>query len=172
MKRFLLLTCIFSLIGCTGIPDGIQPVKNFNITKYEGKWYEIARLDHSFERGLQNITAEYKIKANGDVEVVNKGLSTEGGEWQEAIGVASFVEANDLGYLKVSFFRPFYGSYIVFYLDESYQHAFVSGPDKSYLWFLSRTPTPSKEIIEKFKKKSEELGFEVNNLIFPTHDSI
>jgi apolipoprotein D and lipocalin family protein len=147
MKNFTLLFFIFSLLGCTGIPEGIKPVNNFDITKYQGKWYEIARLDHSFERGLENITAQYNIKENGDVEVVNTGFSTEDNKWQDAKGIASFVENSDLGYLKVSFFRPFYGSYIVFNLDTNYQHAFVSGPNKSYLWLLSRTPTPSKEVI-------------------------
>lgn len=172
MKNLLLLFFTFSVVSCTGIPDGVEPVSNFNIKKYEGKWYEIARLDHSFERGLSNITAEYTIKPNGEVSVVNKGYSIEDGEWQEANGLASFVEANDLGYLKVSFFRPFYGSYIIFELDDNYQYAFVSGPNKSYLWFLSRTPTPSKAMLEKFIKTSKGLGFEANKLIFPTHDPI
>jgi apolipoprotein D and lipocalin family protein len=172
MQRFIFLFFIFSLLGCTGIPEGVKPVSNFDITKYQGKWYEIARLDHSFERGLENITAQYNIKENGDVEVINRGFSIEDKEWEDANGVASFVESSDLGYLKVSFFRPFYGSYIIFDLDENYQYAFVSGPDKSYLWFLSRTPTPPKEIVEKFKNSSKELGFNVNELIFPSHDEV
>lgn len=172
MKKILWFFVILSLTGCTGIPEGVEPVNNFNIKKYEGKWYEVARLDHSFERGLENITAEYKIKENGDVSVVNRGFSVKDREWQDANGVASFVEKSDLGYLKVSFFRPFYGSYIIFELDKDYQYAFVSGPDKSYLWLLSRTPTPSKDIIKKFMQKSESLGFDVNKLIFPSHNSM
>jgi len=172
MKIFLIFWgIVISLSGCTGIPNGIKPVKNFDLKKYAGKWYEIARLDHSFERGLQSITAEYMIKPNGEVSVINRGYSTKHDEWQDANGVASFVESDDLGYLKVSFFRPFYGSYIVFELDEDYQYAFVSGPNKSYLWLLSREPNPPKELIYKFKKISTELGFDVDELIFPTHDS-
>ncbi|MFA0071671.1 lipocalin family protein, partial [Vibrio breoganii] len=111
-----------------------------------GTWYEVARLDHSFERGLSNISAEYSLRDDGGVKVVNRGYSLEKGEWNEAEGKAYFVEESDQGYLKVSFFGPFYGAYVVFELDkEGYQYAFVSGPDTDYLWLLSRTPEVAPE---------------------------
>jgi apolipoprotein D and lipocalin family protein len=136
--------------GCTGLPEGVSPVDGFDINKYMGKWYEIARLDHSFERNKHEVTAEK--------------------EWDEAEGKAYFVEGVDEGYLKVSFFGPFYGTYVVFELDkESYQYAFVSGPDKSYLWLLARTPTVDDELISQFVEKSKTLGFNTDELIFTRH---
>jgi len=157
--------------GCIGLPEGVYPVKEFDINRYLGKWYEIARLDHSFERGLDRVTAEYSLRDDGGVRVINRGFSIAENDWREAEGKAYFVRGNDEGYLKVSFFGPFYGSYVVFELDkENYRYAFVSGPNKSYLWLLSRTPTVSKELVDRFVKRSEELGFPTDNLIFVEHD--
>ena len=171
MKHFLLsLLPMLLLTACVGMPDGVQPVNNFDLNRYLGKWYEIARLDHSFERGLTKISAEYSMREDGGVKVLNKGFSVADNKWKEAEGKAYFVNDSDQGYLKVSFFGPFYGSYVIFELDkEDYQYAFVSGPDTSYLWLLSRTPTVSKELIEKFIKKSESVGFDTEELIFVEH---
>ncbi len=167
MRTFLLLFLSSILIGCIGVPRGVVPVKNFDETKYLGKWYEIARLDHSFERGLSRVTAEYELRSDGGIKVVNRGFSVAENRWKEADGKAYFVKARNEGHLKVSFFGPFYGSYIVFELDkENYQYAFVSGQNTSYLWLLSRTPTISKEVIEQFITKSKALGFDTNSLIF------
>lgn len=165
----IILTLI--LTGCLGMPETVTPVENFELNRYLGKWYEIARLDHSFERGLERITAEYSMRDDGGVSVVNRGYSIEDNEWKVAEGKAYFVDDENKGYLKVSFFGPFYGSYVVFEIDqEGYEYAFVSGPDTSYLWLLSRTPQPRQEIIEKFKRISKELGFDTNKLIFVNHD--
>lgn len=162
----LLALLTFMLIsGCTGIPKGMTPVNDFNLEKYQGKWFEIARLDHSFERGLSQVSAQYTVLPNGGVEVINRGFSIENQQWQEAIGHAKFVESAELGYLKVSFFGPFYGSYIIFELDENYQYAFVSGPNLSYLWLLSRTKSIKPELIEQFKQKAATYGFDVTELI-------
>ena len=148
------------------MPDNVRPVDNFEVNKYLGKWHEIARLDHSFERGLEKVTAEYSLRSDGGIEVKNRGFSTTDNEWSEAEGKAYFVNDPDMGYLKVSFFGPFYGSYVVFELDaEDYQYAFVSGPDLSYLWLLSRTPSLSDEVIGKFVEKSKSLGFDTDSLI-------
>jgi apolipoprotein D and lipocalin family protein len=158
------------LSNCTGIPEGVTPVKDFDLDRYLGKWYEIARLDHSFERGLDSITAEYTLKDDGGVKVINRGYSAEDETWNEAEGKAYFVGSPDEAYLKVSFFGPFYGSYIVFELDkENYQYSFVSGPDKSYLWLLARTPEVDKALIERFKTRAKELGFATDKLIFVEH---
>ncbi len=167
----LLFASLFILSACTGKPDGVVAVKDFELDRYLGKWYEIARLDHSFERGLSNITAEYSLRDDGGVQVINSGLSIEDNEWQQAEGKAYFVNESDTGHLKVSFFGPFYGSYIVFELDrESYQYAFVSGPDTSYLWLLARQPQLDKKVIERFVKRSQELGFDTSKLIYVEHD--
>ena len=154
------------LSACTGIPEGVTPVSGFDLDRYLGKWYEIARLDHSFERGLSRVTAEYSLREDGGVRVLNRGFSADKGEWNEAEGRAYFVESEDLGYLKVSFFGPFYGSYIVFYLDsEQYQYAFVSGPDTSYLWLLARTPKIGSDVLQRFTDRAAELGFDTDSLI-------
>ena len=162
---------LFILTACTGKPEGVVAVKEFELDRYLGKWYEIARLDHSFERGLNNITAEYSLREDGGVKVINSGFSKEDNEWQQAEGKAFFVDETDNGHLKVSFFGPFYGSYIVFGLDrKNYQYAFVSGPDTSYLWLLARTPQLDKKVIEQFVKDSQELGFDTSKLIYVEHD--
>ena len=130
------------LVGCTGVPRGVQPVKGFKLDRYLGKWYEIARLDHSFERGLTRVTAEYSLRSDGGVKVLNRGYSPAKKAWKEAEGKAYFVTTADQGYLKVSFFGPFYGSYVIFELDhKDYQYAVVSGPNKSYLWTKIRGAT-------------------------------
>lgn len=156
-----------SLFACTGMPEGVKPVENFNLDKYQGIWYEIARLDHSFERGLEQVTAEYKLMPNGYVKVTNRGFSTKENAWNVATGKAKFVEREDIGFLKVSFFGPFYASYVIFELDEQYQYSFVTGPDTSYLWLLSRTPNPDKAVIDKFITMSKGLGFNTSDIIFP-----
>ena len=168
--KLLLAICVIILSGCAGLPDGVEPVKGFEIERYLGKWYEIARLDHSFERGLENVTAEYSLNNNG-IRVVNTGYINKEKKWKQAEGKALFVRNKDEGYLKVSFFGPFYGSYVVFELDkESYHYAFVSGPDKSYLWLLSRTPTVSNQLIEKFVTTARLLGFDTDKLVFVKQD--
>ena len=171
MRVLILVLILLVMSGCLGIPEGVQSVDNFDLNKYLGKWYEIARLDHSFERGLSNVSAEYSMRDDGGVNVLNRGFSIENQQSQQAEGRAYFVEESDKGYLKVSFFRPFYGSYIIFELDkENYQYAFVCGPDKDYLWLLSRTSTVNKELIDRFIEKSKSLGFETENLIFVEHN--
>lgn len=172
MIRIALLNIVaLILTGCLGMPDTVTPVANFELNRYLGKWYEIARLDHSFERGLERITAEYSVRDDGGISVINRGYSIEDDEWKVAEGKAYFVGDETKGYLKVSFFGPFYGSYVVFEIDqEGYEYAFVSGPDTSYLWLLSRTPQLQQEIIEKFKRISKELGFDTSKLIFVNQD--
>lgn len=155
------------LNGCLGMPESVKPVSDFELNNYLGKWYEIARLDHSFERGLSQVTAEYRIRNDGGVSVLNRGYSEDKGQWKEAEGKAYFVNSPTDGYLKVSFFGPFYGSYVIFELDrENYSYAFVSGPNTGYLWLLSRTPTVEPNVVEKFVQMSKERGFDTNRLIY------
>jgi apolipoprotein D and lipocalin family protein len=166
MRIIILLLVSLFLTACTGMPENITPVKKFELDRYLGKWYEIARLDHSFERGLEKITAEYTLREDGGVSVINRGYSPKNDEWNVAEGKAYFVNDDNEGYLKVSFFGPFYGSYVIFELDEeNYQYAFISGPNTSYLWLLSRSPTLPQEIIARFIQRTTELGFDTSNLI-------
>lgn len=158
---------LMMLNGCLGMPKGVEPVTGFELNRYLGTWYEIARLDHSFEDGLSQVSAEYSINEDGSVKVINRGFSDQDQQWSEALGKAKFVDGSDEGYLKVSFFGPFYGSYVVFELDkENYQYAFVSGPDLDYLWLLSRTKKVDQEVIERFVSTAKSLGFKTNELIF------
>jgi apolipoprotein D and lipocalin family protein len=170
LKIILLIISSLLLSGCLGMPESIKPVDGFNLNNYLGKWYEIARLDHSFERGLSQVTANYSIKDDGGVRVINKGFSIKNNEWQEAEGKAYFVDTTTEGYLKVSFFGPFYGSYVVFELEhENYQYAFISGPNTDYLWLLSRTTSVEPEVMQKFLKMSKERGFTIEDLIYVNH---
>ena len=166
MKHALILLTCLTISGCLGMPENVKPVNDFELEKYLGRWYEIARLDHSFERDLEQVTAEYSIREDGGINVVNRGFLPADKKWNEATGKAYFVNSADEGYLKVSFFGPFYGSYVIFDLDrENYQYAFVSGPDLSYLWLLARTPEVSDEILSDFVTKAESLGYETKSLI-------
>ena len=165
------LACLSALLlaGCVGYPSTLQPVADFELDRYLGTWYEIARLDHRFERGMQQVSATYSRNDDGSVRVLNRGFAVASGEWETAEGKARFVEEADLGYLKVSFFGPFYGSYVVFGLDAEYQHAYVAGPDHDYLWLLARTPTVSDAVYQDFLQRSAAAGFDTSALIRVTH---
>ena len=170
MKKIAFLLLLF-FAGCTGIPANVTPVDNFRLDRYLGKWYEIARLDHSFERGLSRVTAEYSLREDGAVRVLNRGFSPSENLWKEAEGKASFMQTPEQGSLKVSFFGPFYGSYIIFELDHTgYQYALVSGPDHSYLWILARTPQLDKTILDALVAKATLSGFDTGKLIFVGQD--
>ncbi len=167
MKPLILLTTLLLLLtGCTGLPKGIEPVTGFEQERFLGTWYEIARLDHRFERGLSQVTAEYSLNDDGSIRVLNRGYSDAEGEWQEAEGRAVFVGDSDVGHLKVSFFGPFYSSYVVFDLArEDYSLAYITGHNRDYLWLLSRTPNISDQALDQFKARVEAEGFELDELI-------
>ncbi|MFZ1547454.1 MAG: lipocalin family protein [Candidatus Nitrotoga sp.] len=170
MKK-LFIPLILLLTGCVGIPENVKPVENFKLERYLGKWYEIARLDHSFERGLSQVTADYSLRDDGGLKVINRGYSANENKWKEAEGKAYFVRGADQGYLKVSFFGPFYGSYIVFELDhKNYQYSLVSGPDKSYLWILARKPQIDANVKNVLIAKAAALGFDMSKLIDANND--
>jgi apolipoprotein D and lipocalin family protein len=167
MKKLWWIVSVLLLGGCLGMPESVSPVSGFKLERYLGTWYEVARLDHSFERGLSRVTAEYRLRSDGGVSVLNRGYSQADQEWKEAEGKAYFVNTDSEGYLKVSFFGPFYGSYVIFELDhDNYQYAFVSGPDTDYLWLLSRTPVVSDKVLEKFTRMAKARGFDTSGLIY------
>lgn len=140
----------------------------FELPRYLGTWHEVARLDHSFERGLTRVTAEYSMREDGGVKVVNRGYKAATGEWKEAVGRAYFTGPASVGQLKVSFFRPFYGGYNIAELDrEGYSYALVAGPSTKYLWILARTPALAPEILKRLLARAGELGYNTDALIFP-----
>ncbi|GAA03777.1 lipocalin family protein [Photobacterium leiognathi] len=167
--RLIFLTVLMTVLnGCTtGKPETITPVSSFKLNKYLGTWYEIARLDHSFERNLDKVSATYSMNADGSVKVINKGFNTQKQQWQEAVGKAKFVKTQDIGYLKVSFFGPFYGSYIIFYLEPDYSTALISSYNYEYLWLLSRQKQLTTEQLQKYLTIAQQAGFDTNKLIFP-----
>jgi len=170
MKRALLFIMLAAVYGCVGIPQNVQPVQDFQLERYLGTWYEIARLDHSFERGLSKITATYSLRDDGGVKVVNRGYNAKKQQWDEAEGKAYFVLDPSIGRLKVSFFGPFYGGYNVFVLDEeNYQYAMVCGPDLTYLWILARSPALDNSIVEQLVAHAKSKGFATEELIFVDH---
>ncbi|MGA9573496.1 MAG: lipocalin family protein [Lysobacterales bacterium] len=172
--RLTIYLCVMSLglSGCLGIPEGVRPVKDFDLQKYLGTWYEIARMDHSFERGLSNVTAEYSLREDGGVRVLNRGYDASKGKWKEAEGKAFFVDDSSVGQLKVSFFGPFYASYNVIALDkEAYQWSLVVGPDTDYMWILSRTPHLDEAIVNELIAQAKSHGFKTEELIFVNQDN-
>lgn len=166
VEKIALLLSALLLASCLGRPDGVSPVEQLDTQRYLGTWYEVARLDHSFERGLSNVTADYSMREDGGLRVINRGYSTEEGDWQQAEGRAYTIEEDQPGHLKVSFFGPFFGSYVVFELDPDYQYAFVAGNTTNYLWLLARTPAISDELKTHFLQRAKSLGFAVDELIF------
>ena len=153
------------LAGCTGIPRGAEPVTGFELDRYLGEWYEIARLDHSFERGLDCVTADYSLRDDGGVRVLNRGVNLADEEVSEAEGRAYFIGDESVGRLKVSFFGPFYGGYNVLALDDDYRWSLVAGPDRDYLWILARTPTLPEATYRDLVERAEGLDFPVEELI-------
>lgn len=163
-----IIWCVMMLVlgGCVSLPDGVHPVRGFDLSRYLGHWYEIARLDHSFERGLTHVTADYRLRDDGRVRVVNRGYNPEEGRWETAEGVAEFVGPPDVGRLKVSFFGPFYGAYTIIALDKAhYDTALVCGPDRSYLWILARQPRLDPAVYQALVARARALGFPVEELI-------
>ncbi|MGF1769678.1 lipocalin family protein [Enterovibrio makurazakiensis] len=167
IRRIFIALSLLLLTACQSIPEGVTPVTEFDEQRYLGKWYEIARLDHSFERDLSNVTAEYSLREDGGIRVLNRGYKAEDKEWSEAEGRAYFVGNRDTAHLEVSFFGPFFSSYVVFELGEEYDYAFVSGYNTDYLWLLARTPTVSDQVMADFLALAEEKGFNFNEIIFP-----
>lgn len=164
----LLLAISFGVTGCASkkIASGISPVKNFDGEQYLGTWYEIARMDTVFERGLFNVTATYSFNDDGSIKVLNRGYKLSDNEWKSIVGKARFVGEESTGHLQVSFFGPFFASYVVYELEETYQYAFVSGANKKVLWLLARKPNVSDELLARFKAEAVSLGYDMGNMIF------
>lgn len=174
MMRTLSSLCFAALLlagcGSTAVPQGVQVVTSFDLQRYEGKWYEIARLDHSFERGLSDVNAVYSRQDDGSVRVLNRGYDPVKQAWREAVGRALFIGEPTVGSLKVSFFGPFYGGYHIMALDQrDYRWSMVIGPDRDYLWILARQPTLPDEIKQQLLQQAEKAGIDTRRLIWVSH---
>lgn len=174
MKRFnVIMSLMFHVLlatGCTGLPEGVTPVSGFDVNRYLGEWHEIARLDHRFERGLQKVSAQYSLRDDGGIRVLNRGYDAAQDAWKEAEGKAYFIDDPETGRLKVSFFGPIYGSYNIIELDhEDYRYALVCGPNRSYLWILARQPDLDAAIVGQLVVRAQQLGFDTDRLIYVKH---
>jgi len=172
MRNWLII-CLLSLnTACMGVPKNVKVVDSVEANQYLGTWYEIARLDHSFERDLEQVTATYSINPNGSIKVVNRGYNPKTQEWKEAIGKAYFIDPPNAdgtftGKLKVSFFGPFYGAYNIIALDKPYyNYVMICGPSRDYLWILARTPQLAYPIKQELIAKANSLGFDTDRLIY------
>lgn len=163
---FTFFVSLFCLLSCETIPEGVVAVKPFDKSRYLGKWYEIARKDFTFEKDLNQTTAEYSLNEDGSIRVRNRGFNYVKKEWTEAIGKAKFVGDKKVAMLKVSFFGPFYAGYNVIALDKEYQYALVVGKNHQYLWILSRQKTIPEEVKKDYLKIAEKAGFDTSDLVW------
>lgn len=173
LKKPALCTVVLILLAaCTGRPDGIEPVTGFDVSRYTGKWYEIMRLDHSFERGLTNVSATYTLRDDGKVGVLNRGFDPKDCEWDEADGTAVFQKSPDVASLSVTFFWPFAGGYHVFELDkQNYEYALISGPNREFFWMLARQPDLPADTRDRLVSRAADAGFPVDELILVDHSA-
>ena len=174
LSRLFYALIALTLTACSAPlpPQAEQAViKRFDPAQYVGTWYEIARLDNTFEKGLEQVTANYSIEPDGTLKVVNRGFSPEKNDWSEAIGKAKFVDpanadGSRTGRLKVSFFGPFYGDYNILEVDQPYYNYALVSSGRDYLWILSRTPQLTYPIKQHLMAKAKELGFATDQLLF------
>jgi apolipoprotein D and lipocalin family protein len=168
----VMVACGALVAGCapTSPPNGISPVAPFDLQRYQGRWYEQARLDHAFERGLTDVSATYEPQPDGSVRVVNRGFDPATGMWREAIGKALFTGDHSTGSLKVSFFGPFYGGYHVAALDSDYRWALIVGPDRNYCWILARDKHFDPVQRESVVARARGLGIDTAALVWVSHE--
>lgn len=162
------ITTLFS--SCASIPKNAKPVENFDVDKYLGSWYEIARFDFRFEKDMNNVMAQYSLNEKNNVTVLNSGYNYKKEEWVSANGVAKFRGDKNKAALKVSFFGPFYSGYNVIALDDDYKYALVAGKSLKYLWILSREKSIPEEIKTAYLKIAQEVGYDTSKLIWVEHN--
>ena len=161
---------VLALSACaTRVPAGVQPV-DFDVDRYAGRWYEVARIDHFFEKGLVRTSADYSRNADGTIKVINRGFDPARQRWKESVGKARFVGETSEAALKVSFFGPFYGGYNVVALDPQYQWAMVVGSSLDYFWILSRTPTLAQDVKDKLMDQARALGVDEQQVLWVLQD--
>lgn len=150
-------------MGCTNHYPPLKTVQKVDLDRYLGTWYEIARYEHSFEKGCSNVSATYSRQDDNKIKVVNR--CEKDGKLKDAHGIAY---ATDESYskLKVSFFRPFYGDYQILLLDENYQYAVIGEPSREYFWILSRTKKLESSTLEEIIQKMPSLGYDKTKLIW------
>lgn len=177
-KKYVIGTAVAATAAATliainarkSMPKGAMPVRLFDLNKYLGKWYEIARFNYLFENHLSHVTANYSLNEDGSIRVDNKGYDFKNQEWKESVGKAKPNGDADEGRLKVSFFGPFYAGYNVLAIDGDYNYALVAGRNLDYLWLLSRDTNMPKNIVDKYLKMAADLGYKTQDLVWVDHD--
>lgn len=173
-NKILLVACSLGFLAllnsCASIPKKAKAVENFDVDRYLGTWYEIARFDFRFEKDLDNVSAQYSLNEDGNVTVLNSGYNYKKEKWKKAEGLAKFREDKDTAKLKVSFFGPFYAGYNVIAVDENYRYALVAGKNLKYLWILSRTKGIPDEVKTNYLKIARQIGYDTSKLIWIKHD--
>ncbi len=170
-KHIILVLGLAALLNaCSYVPENAVPVGNFDVNRYAGTWYEIARFDYLFEKNLDNVSAQYSLDKNGNVKVLNSGYNFKKKEWEKADGVAKFRGNEDMAALKVSFFGPFYSGYNVVALDENYRYALIAGKNLDYLWILSRTKSIPEDVKTRYLNMARDIGYDTSELIWVRHD--
>ena len=159
-----LAVCALPFTACSKNID-TSTVDEFDLSRYLGEWYEIARYNHSFEKGMDNTMAQYILQDDGKVFVLNSGWKD--GKFKIAEGKAKYPDpSEELGALKVSFFLFFYSEYNVMMIDNNYQVALVGSKNPKYLWILSRTPVVADKVMDLFLEEASGRGYNIDNLIW------
>jgi len=166
----ILVTLLFSMgylmFGKLGIPEGMSAVKPFDIKRFEGTWYEVARLDHGFEKNMTHVSYTYTAKESGGFQVDNKAFDTKSGQWQTSEGKGDLIADPNEGRLKISYFGPFYGSFNIIALDQDrYEWAMATGPNARYFWILSRQKTLDNHVMQDLVRKAVGMGFKLERMI-------
>ena len=167
LLALLLAGSALLLAGCasTRPPPGVTAVTPFDVQRYAGRWYELARLDHAFERGLEQVRAEYSLCPDGTVRVRNTGYDPAAQKWKIAEGRARLAGRPDVASLEVSFFRPFWAGYHVFALDPE-RYALVTSGSRDYLWLLAREKTLAEPLRRELLATAAAAGFDTNRLVW------
>ncbi len=167
MKTSALLFAVALIFtGCSSVTDVAEPVANFDLERYLGSWYEIARIDFRFEKDMDQTTATYSMNSDGTVRVINRGYDFIKNEWKESIGKARFRGDETRGALEVSFFGPFFSEYNILALDPDYKYALVGGKTYDNLWILSREKTIPENIRQDYLEIARAIGYDINRLVW------
>lgn len=167
---FAIPLAVLFLFSCSTTKIEKEVVSNFDVNRYTGSWYEIARYDFFWEKNMSDVMTIYSFNPDGTIHVVNSGYDTKESSYKESVGKAKFVSCSDKGALKVSFFGPFYSAYNIVELDPDYQYALVAGKNRKLLWILSRTPTIPEDVKEKYLKTAMDMGYDLEDLVWTVHN--
>lgn len=169
MKNILIIICVMLGLGSCRADNNNAKIDNstvqtLDVARFMGKWYEIARYDHRFEKDMTNVSATYTLLDNGKIEVLNAGYKK--GEYKEIKGKAKQPDPNDPGKLKVSFFLWFYSDYYILDIDKDYSYVIIGSSTDKYLWIMSRTETLPDDILQGLLEKLKDRGYDLDRLVF------